>query len=200
MAHDTENQQGSHRKDLKEGIVKRSVIFNWKFFMICTLVLIGFSWVYEARTEVASGSQEKERAALLAKIFPAAERFETVDKGFIKYEVVYKGEERIGAAFYTEGKGYGGPMQVMVGIDHQGKVVEVILVSHQETLGLWTKQADQEFRAQFRGKSGPFILKRDDPSGNLDGVTSATVTCRAIIGAVEEALRIFKREWGGGSK
>jgi Na+-translocating ferredoxin:NAD+ oxidoreductase RnfG subunit len=87
----------------------------------------------------------------------------------------------------------------MVGIDPHGKVVEVILVSHQETLGLWTKQADLEFRSQFRGKSGPFILKRDDPSGNLDAVTSATVTCRAIIGAVDEALRIFKKEWGKGN-
>jgi electron transport complex protein RnfG len=167
--------------------------------MICTSVLISFSWVYEARTEVASGGQEKERAAVLAKVFPTADRFETVDKGFIKYEVAYKGEERIGGAFYTEGKGYGGPMQVMVGIDPQGKVLEVILVSHQETLGLWTKQADQEFRSQFRGKSGPFILKRDDPSGDLDAVTSATVTCRAIIGAVDEALRIFKKEWGKGT-
>ncbi|MDH7498839.1 MAG: FMN-binding protein [candidate division NC10 bacterium] len=180
--------------------MKRSVIFHGKCLMICILALMSLSWVDEARTEAASGSQEKERAALLAKVFPTAERFETVDKGFIKYEVAYQGEERIGAAFYTEGKGYGGPMRVMVGIDPQGKVVEVILISHQETLGLWTQQVDQEFRSQFRGKSRPFILKRDDPSGNLDGVTSATVTCRAIIGAVEEALRIFKQEWGKGGK
>ena len=102
----------------------------------------------------------------------------------------------IGGAFYAEGKGYGGPMQVLVGIDSQGKVLEVLLLSHKETLGLWTKSADQEFRAQFRGKTGPFILKRDNSEGNLDGVTSATVTCRAIIAAVEEALRTFKREWG----
>ncbi len=86
-------------------------------------------------------------------------------------------------------------MLVMVGIDSQGKVLEVLLLSHKETLGLWTNQADQEFRAQFRGKNGSFILKRDNPEGNLDGVTSATVTCRAIIGAVEEALRTFKQEW-----
>jgi Na+-translocating ferredoxin:NAD+ oxidoreductase RnfG subunit len=30
----------------------------------------------------------------------------------------------------------------------------------------------------------------------VDGVASATISCRAIIGAVEEAMRIFKREWG----
>jgi electron transport complex protein RnfG len=106
------------------------------------------------------------------------------------------GAERMGGAFYTEGKGYGGPMQVMVAIDFRGKVLEVLLLSHKETLGLWTQSADQEFRAQFRGKNGPFILKRDNSEGNLDGVTSATVTCRAIIGAVEEALRTFKQEWG----
>jgi len=74
------------------------------------------------------------------------------------------------------------------------------MASHQETLGLWAKQADQEFRSQFRGKSSPFTLKRDNPEGNLDGVASATITCRAIIGAVEEAVKIFKKEWGGGSR
>ena len=199
MAHDTESQKMSHGVNLKEGIVKRSVIFNMKFFIICTLALITLSWLYEVSAEDPSGGQEKERVEILAKVFPAAERFEAVDRGFLKYEVAYKGEERIGGAFYTEGKGYGGPMQIMVGIDREGKVVEVLLLSHQETLGLWTKQADQEFRAQFRGKSRPFLLKRDDPSGNLDGVASATISCRAIIGAVEEALRIFKKEWGKGS-
>jgi electron transport complex protein RnfG len=166
---------------------------------ISALTLWALGWAQEAGAEATISGQEKGKAELLQKVFPQADRFESVDRGFIKYELAYKGEERIGGAFYTEGRGYAGPMRIMVGIDSQGKVVEVILLSHQETLGLWTRQADQEFRSQFRGKGGPFTLKRDDPSGNLDGVTSATITCRAIIGAVEEALRAFKREWGKGN-
>jgi len=138
----------------------------------------------------------KEKIALLQQALPEADRFERVYKEGLQYEVGYRGQERVGGVFFTEGIGYRALMKVMVGIDEQGKVVEVLLLSHNETLAIWTKDADQQFRAQFRGKSGPFILKRDDRSGNLDGVASATVSCRAIIGAVEEAVRIFKREWG----
>jgi electron transport complex protein RnfG len=176
--------------------VNRLIGFTVGLFSICALALMGLAWVHEAYAEGISGNQAKERTEALQKIFSSADRFETVDKGYVKYDVAYQGAERIGGAFYTEGKGYAGPMQVMVGIDSRGKVLEVLLLSHHETLGLWTKSADQEFRAQFRGKNSPFILKRDNSEGNLDGVTSATVTCRAIIGAVEEALRTFKQEWG----
>jgi len=175
--------------------MNRSIRFKITLLSICALALMGLVRGPEVYAGDIWGNQAKERSETLQQIFPAADRFETVDRGYLKYEVAYSGDERIGGAFYTEGKGYGGPMQVMVGIDSQGKVLEVLLLSHKETLGLWTKQADQEFRAQFRGKTGPFILKRDNSEGNLDGVTSATVTCRAIIGAVDEALRIFKREW-----
>ena len=146
----------------------------------------------------AAPTQEKgkEKITLLQQALPEAERFEKVEKEGLLYEVGYRGQERVGGVFYTEGMGYRTLMRVMVGIDEQGKVVEVVLYSHNETPAIWTKDADPQFRAQFRGKSGPFILKKDDPSGNLDGVASATISCRAIIGAVEEALRIFKREWG----
>ena len=176
--------------------MNRSIDFIGGLFSICALALLGLAWVHEAYAGDISGNQAKERTEALQEIFSSADRFETVDKGYVKYDVAYKGAERIGGAFYTEGKGYAGPMQVMVGIDSRGKVLEVLLLSHQETLGLWTNSADQEFRAQFRGKNGPFILKRGDSEGNLDGVTSATITCRAIIGAVEEALRTFQQEWG----
>jgi len=175
--------------------VKEFPHFTLRLLVICALCAGGLSLAHQAAAGIQE-DKEKERVALLKQALPAAERFETVDQEGIKYEIGYKGTEPVGGIFHTESKGYGGPMQVMVGIDPQGKVVEVILLTHQETLGLWTKQVDQEFRAQFRGKSSPFILKRDTPEGNLDGVTSATVTCRAVIQAVEEALRIFKKEWG----
>jgi len=113
-----------------------------RILMVYALFLTALSLIYWAGALAAEEEQEKGDLAVLKKVMPEAERFEAVDKGSLRYQVVYKGEERIGGVFYTEGKGYGGPMQVMVGIDPQGKVVEVILVSHQETLGLWTKQAD----------------------------------------------------------
>jgi electron transport complex protein RnfG len=190
------NEVVHQRLYAKEVSVNRSLAITVGVFCTFALALISFARVEETSAGDATGNQKAEMTEALHEIFPSADRFESVDKGYVKYDVAYMGAERIGGAFYTEGKGYGGPMLVMVGIDSRGKVLQVLLLSHKETLGLWTKQDDEEFRAQFRGKKGPFILKREDSEGNLDGVTSATVTCRAIIAAVDEALRTFKQEWG----
>jgi len=163
-------------------------------FLLCALSP-GSLTLYQATAAPLQTDQEKEKIPLLQKALPEAERFERVNRGGFQY-VGYRGKERVGAVLYTQGRGYLGPMEVMVGIDSQGKVVEVLLLSHSETPTLWTREADEGFRAQFRGKSGPFILKKEGPAGNLDGVAAATYSCRGIIDAVDEALRIFKKEWG----
>ena len=177
--------------------MREAIDFSLRLLIICVLSAGSLSWVYQATADRIRENQEKGKIALLKKAMPEAERFETTEKGGLKYEVGYRGEERIGGVFYAEGRGYGGPMQVMVGIGKDGKVIEIILLSYKETPGLGTKVAGQEFRSQFLGESGPFILKKDDPSGgNIDGVASATISSRAVTKSVDDALKLFKREWG----
>jgi electron transport complex protein RnfG len=86
-------------------------------------------------------------------------------------------------------------MRLMVGLDPQGKVVEIVLVSHKESRGLGTRVADPVFLSQFRGRGGPLVLKKDDPLGNIDGIAKATMSTRGVIMAVEEAQRIFREVW-----
>ncbi len=178
-------------------MMRKKLDFFRRHFIVVLLCALfpGSLTLSQATAAPIQADLEEEKIALLQKVLPEAERFERVNRGGLQY-VGYRGKERVGGVLYTQGRGYLGPMEVIVGIDPQGKVVEVLLVSHSETPGLWSREADQQFRAQFRGKSGPFILKKEDPSGNLDGVASATYSCRGIIGAVDEALRIFKKEWG----
>jgi len=176
--------------------VREVVDFAMRLFIICVLSAGSLSWVYEVTATRIQENQKKLKLELLKKALPAAERFETVDQGEIRYEWAYRGQDRIGGVFYAEGKGYGGPVQVMVGIDQEGKVVEVLLLSHKETPGLGTKVADEGFRSQFRGGSGPFLLKKDSPSGKVDGVASATISSRAVTQSVDNALELFHKEWG----
>jgi Na+-translocating ferredoxin:NAD+ oxidoreductase RnfG subunit len=163
---------------------------------IVFLSLGSFFLTCEAASEDARTTQEIERAWLLEQALPGADRFETVEKGGVKYEVAYRGEEVIGGVFYSEGVGYGGLMRFMVGLDPEGRVEGVVLVSHRETNRLGTKITDPVFLSQFRGRRGPFILRRDNPSGNIDGVAGATRSTRGLIMAVEEAVRTFKEVWG----
>ena len=175
--------------------MREALDFALRLLIICVLSAGSLSWVYEVTATRIQENQKKQKVELLKRVLPAAERFEIVDKGEFKYEVGYRGEERIGGVFYVEGKGYGGPVQVVVGIDKEGKVIQVFLLSHKETPGLGTKVTDQEFRSQFQGKGGPFALKKDSPSGTIDAVASATISSRAVTKSVDDALKLFKREW-----
>ena len=175
--------------------MRKIVCFALGILALCVLSLGNF---FIAR-EVAAGdhrtAKEIERAWLLKQALPGAERYQTVERGGVQYEVGYRGEEAIGGVFYTEGTGYAGAMRYLVGLDPQGKVVEIVLVSHQESRGLGTRVADPVFLSQFRGKGGPLVLKKDDPLGNIDGIARATLSTRGVIMAVEEAQRIFQQVW-----
>lgn len=175
--------------------MRRVVGFALGILALCVLSLGNFFIAREVAADDHRTAKEIERAWLLKQALPGAERYQTVDRGGVEYEVGYRGEEAMGEVFYTEGTGYGGPMRFLVGLDPQGKVVEIVLVSHQESRGLGTKVADPVFLSQFRGKGGPLVLKQDDPLGNIDCIARATLSTRGVIMAVEEAQRIFQQVW-----
>ena len=176
--------------------MSRAMTLALRVLVIIVLSPGGFLLTYQAAAQDARTTQEIERAWLLEQALPGADRFETVEKGGVKYEVAYRGEEVMGGVFYSEGVGYGGLMRFMVGLDPEGRVEGVVLISHRETNRLGTKITDPVFLSQFRGRRGPFILRRDNPSGNIDGVAGATRSTRGLIMAVEEAVRTFKEVWG----
>jgi len=79
----------------------------------------------------------------------------------------------------------------MVGVGTDGKVLGISIVSHTETAGLGAVAAAQTsageaFRSQFVGKSGAVAVSKD--GGELDAITGATITSRAICVGVNAAL------------
>jgi Na+-translocating ferredoxin:NAD+ oxidoreductase RnfG subunit len=176
--------------------MSRAIALALRVLVIVVLSPGSFFLTYQAPAEDARTTQEIERTWLLKQALPGADRFETVERGGVKHEVAYRGQETVGGVFYTEGMGYGGLMHFMVGLDPEGRVEGIVPVSHRETHRLGTKITDPVFLSQFRGRRGPFILRRDDPSGNIDGIAGATRSTRGLIMAVEEAVRTFKEVWG----
>lgn len=86
--------------------------------------------------------------------------------------------------------GFGGAITMMVGVA-DGKVTGISVVSHTETAGLGSVAADktskgQAFRDQFAGTFGE--QKVDKDGGNIDAITGATITSRAVTNGVNAAL------------
>ena len=98
----------------------------------------------------------------------------------------------------TAPDGYGGNIALIVGVDMQGKVQGVRVVPpHNETPGLGdkieTKKSDWIYGFNGLSLGNPadagWAVKKD--GGQFDSFTGATITPRAVVGAVHRALQYF---------
>jgi electron transport complex protein RnfG len=94
--------------------------------------------------------------------------------------------------------GYRGPIELLVAIDVEGRLLGVEVLRHQETPGLGDqfRNRNSDWLPKFRGRS------LDDPpqqrwavrndGGEFDAFTGATITPRAIVKAVRRALEFHR--------
>ena len=87
--------------------------------------------------------------------------------------------------------GFDNTITMMVGMDNDGNVTGISIISHTETAGLGavaaaTTSAGDAFRAQFVGLNGTVSVTKD--GGQVEAITSATITSRAVCDGVNAAL------------
>lgn len=106
-----------------------------------------------------------------------------------------KGEEVVGYTIKTLPKGYGGSVEVMVGITSEGKVNGIKIGNHSETPGLGSKAAETPFKNQFNGKdckNSLNVVKGSSSSENdIVAISGATITSNAVTAGVNAAMDMF---------
>lgn len=108
----------------------------------------------------------------------------------------YKNGSEAGFVIKVSPSGYGGSIEMLVGIDKNGKITGIKIISHNETPGLGAKATEPSWQSQFKGK-GPdaLMVVKHPPSkdkNEVQAITGATITSRAVTKGVNEALREFK--------
>jgi len=113
--------------------------------------------------------------------------------------VATKNQQPVAALIQTSTlTGYSGEIKLLVGIDYDGKVTGVRVNSHTETPGLGDKiQTNKSdwilsFDGQSYQASEDKIWEVKKDGGNFDAFTGATITPRAVIYAVKDALIYFQ--------
>jgi len=89
-------------------------------------------------------------------------------------------------------EGYGGTIEVMVGLLPDGTVHGIEVLSHLETPGLGAKIREAKFKDRFKKRSlsnTKWAVKKD--AGDIDGITGATISSRAVIKAVKGGLEFY---------
>ena len=104
----------------------------------------------------------------------------------------------------TDSEGYGGDIQMTVGIQNDGTVLGISFLSISETAGLGMRAKEPEFYGQFAGKQVEKFTYVKDGTGSssddtIDAMSGATVTSNAVTNGVNAALAYFTNVLGGGS-
>ena len=95
--------------------------------------------------------------------------------------------------------GYNAPIDLLVGVGADSNVTGVRAVRYRETPGLGDliNRDKSSWIEQFRGKTllappgDKWLVKQDE--GQFDSITGATVTSRAVVAAVKNALLYFEQ-------
>lgn len=139
--------------------------------------------------EPIARQNQSENQAALERMFPEADSFaelspgESAGVGFV-YEV-RQGERLLGYAVKETTQGYGGSIEVIAGVDPSMRLkgIDVGGPDFQETEGLGSRAREEPFTAQFVGQTPPLRL-----GGEIDAVSGATVTSRAVTEGVNQGV------------
>lgn len=195
-------------------IIKNTIILT-----IITLVSgVALGAVYEITKAPIANAQEEAKQEAYKQVFEDADSFDDlevdakeaaeavkaagVDDGAEINEAVEakQGGETIGYVITaTEPNGYGGDIQVSVGIQNDGTVNGIAILSINETAGLGMKASEPEFYEQYSGKqTDHFYVSKDGGEGEqIDAISGATITTRAVTGAVNASLGYYQNVLGG---
>lgn len=106
-----------------------------------------------------------------------------------------RGDEKIGYVIAATSKsGYGGDIQIAVGINNDGEITGFSVISHSETAGLGAKAAEPDFGKRFEGKKAETIefVKGGGATGQqIDALSGATITTNAVTEATNAAIAFY---------
>jgi electron transport complex protein RnfG len=173
--------------------MKDSIKLVLILFLVCGIAAGSLAFVNAATKERIAAFAQVEKLEALKKVLPEAESFTATGK--TAWEAVKAGST-IGHVYLTSIQGYSGPIELVFGVDLNGTLTGVRVLSHTETPGLGAKITTEQFIGQYVGKTlEQTVLKKDDPSkGAIDAISAATISSRAVTRAVHDAM---KAEAGG---
>jgi electron transport complex protein RnfG len=175
------------------------------FAMIAAALLVGGNI---ATRDAIEQRRAEDLLASLAQVIPAAIHDndlldEPLDHslGFGKSVRVYRalrGHEVTGAAYPIGAQGYGGTIELILGLSAKGEILGVRVLAHAETPGLGDR-IDVNRSDWIRGfdnlslgnpPAEHWAVKKD--GGDFDQFSGATITPRAVVGAIKKGLELFR--------
>jgi electron transport complex, rnfABCDGE type, G subunit len=186
-------------------------------FIITMLSGFMLGAVYEITKEPIALAKENEKKSAYKEVFPDATDFQKQDDdllskvndslisqnfGKVNVSEVANALDSSGSSLgyvitSTSKDGFGGDVKISVGITKDKKLNGIAFLTLAETPGLGMKAKGEKFSSQFKEKDATFLnvvktgaTKPDE----IDAISGATITSRAVTGAVNAAIYYVDEE------
>ena len=166
--------------------------------LVATTLLAGTNMI--TKEKIALNAVETEKASRMVVLPEGKEYGEVAEfSDTITYCVgTNEAGEEVGYVFTSKAKGYGGDVSIMVGIAKDGTITGIEILSHAETPGLGANAVNPQFKDRFIGKSGELTVDKNSNDGqNVQAITAATITSKAVVSAVNAVTAAYEEITGG---
>ncbi len=174
-------------------------------------ILLGF--VFKITKDPIADQKEKTKLKAYSKVFETMDTYKDYDGELSDFDDVLDkndlNQNTIDGVVYaydtsknmlgvivtvTNPDGYGGNIQMTVGIDTEGKITGLEFLSISETAGLGMKAKNGSFKDQFIGKGSDVltvIKTKNAEDKEIDAISGATFTSKAVTSGVNASLIVF---------
>ena len=164
--------------------------------VLTVVVLIAvsvLSFTHDITKDAIAEQKDNKVKNMLEEMFPSIDNYKYGNDLY----TVYSQDDIIGYAFLASGQGYGGEIEILVGLENENAIKSIIIISQTETPGIGARIADESFTNQFTNISlDDIALSRD--GGSIDALTGATISSNATVNAVRETaiekVKLIKKE------
>ena len=170
--------------------------------VLAALILFGASYGLQG---IAAKNAQEEHLWLMQTLLPGSENFTAEAYSGEDTNIVSVHKAENGFVVETKVYGYADYIRMMTAVNNDGKVTGLVVLEAHETVGLGNEAlTDHVFLKQFLNASGSFEVaahgadafssatgtaeSADGETVEVDGITGATVTSKAIAKSVNSAV------------
>lgn len=197
----------------KNTIIKDSIAL----FLITLIAGLALGFVNEVTKGPIQAAKDKEKAEAYGSVYEGISTFNDLDGKFsevaktskdtlsgagisgVTITEVLEAKENDQVVGYvmaiTSAEGYGGNIDLSMGITAEGEITGIQILSHSETAGLGAKAEEPEFRNQYKGMNADSLeVVKDTTSADnqIQAISGATITSNAVTNAVNGGIYFAK--------
>lgn len=176
--------------------------------MTCIIAAALLAGMYLITKEPIAQTEQKNRIEAIRRVAPEMDNDPVADAVEVTtpsgtvctvYPAYINGKFNGAAVATSTMAGFGGEIRIMAGFNADGTVKDYQVLSHAETPGLGSKMQewfrDPTAARSVIGKSPAevsfYVVKDKEQKGEIDGITAATISSRAFLGAMREAFDAY---------